>query len=117
MGEVSFSVATRQPMKILRLCVALAIVELSAATSGSAQETVAAPYPDSLRMVRDTLAHPVVLGCGDRLDPVGYVIRMAEELQLTPTQSADLANLNEQVVARNIPLAAKWRWTDRKSVV
>lgn len=57
----------------------------------------------------DTLAHPIMLACGERLDPVGYVLGAARGLGLSAEQTAALGELDRVVRERNLPLAARWR--------
>lgn len=59
--------------------------------------------------VGDTLAHPIMLACGERLDPVCYVLGAAIGLGLSSEQQMALRELDRVVRERNLPLAAHRR--------
>lgn len=73
-------------------------------------DTVRPVHPqETPASVGDTLAHPIMLACGERLDPVGYVLGAARGLGLSAEQTAALGELDRVVRERNLPLAARWR--------
>ena len=65
--------------------------------------------------IQDTLPNPIRMGCGERVDPVGFVLFIGEDLQLAPTQVQELQGLAAVVRERNLPLAAAWRMDRSKS--
>lgn len=97
------------PSSSVSACVLL----LSVVSLGGAFDGVAGQQQDStFAELQDTLSNPIRLACGERVDPVGFVLFIGEDLILAPTQIQELQGLAAVVRERNLPLAAAWR-TDR----
>lgn len=92
-------------LRRLSLALSLAVLSLPArAFPASAQQ-----QDSSFAAVQDTLTNPIRLGCGEHVDPVGYVLFLRERLDLTPDQVQRLQAVDEATRKRNGPLAAAWR--------
>lgn len=72
-------------------------------------QAAATQVDSTFAAVQDTVSNPIVMACGERIDPVGYVVYMRNELELTTEQVAALVRLDVAVRQRNLPLAAAWR--------
>lgn len=89
------------------LIVALACAWLVATPTYAQQSTSPAPVP--FAVVQDTVANPIRMGCGERVDPVGYVMYLRDDLGLSDEQVGRLEVLDQATRARTLPLAARWR--------
>lgn len=91
-----------------RLLVVAVALAWSVATPTYAQQATP-PAPVPFAVVQDTVANPIRMGCGERVDPVGYVLYLRDDLGLNDEQVGRLVVLDEETRARTLPLAARWR--------
>lgn len=89
----------------IRLACALAAAWL-ASSPLRAQVT---PTPVPFAQTQDTLANPIRMGCGERVDPVGYVLYLRDDLGLSGQQVTELQSLEDATRAVTRPLAEQWR--------
>jgi hypothetical protein len=83
------------------------LIALCGPATPSAAQDAALHFGD----VQDTVSNPIRMGCGERVDPVGYILFMAADLALTPAQTDALEEVRKTTRDRNLPLAALWRGT------
>lgn len=58
--------------------------------------------------VPDSIAHPIVAGCGVRIDPPAYLRTVAEPGTFTPGETAELDRLDGKLRQANAPLGQAW---------
>ncbi len=63
---------------------------------------------DAEPQVPDSLAHPIVLGCGDRIDPPAILWKGIEVGAVSAAERDSLAVLETSLRATNAPLGATW---------
>ena len=99
-----------EPQLALPPRASLWVLLFSALSVGGALNGVAGQQRDAtFAEIQDTVPNPIRMGCGERVDPVGFVLFVGEDLQLAPTQVQELQGLAAVVRERNLPLAAAWR--------
>lgn len=68
----------------------------------------ASTHGQQARAVPDSVAHPIVAGCGVRIDPPAYLRTVADSATFSPQEAAELDRLETDLRQANAPLGEAW---------